>query len=44
VRPLTAIAAGLFLTLTGLAAAQPYETPQALLEAVYEPYFTGSFP
>ena len=43
-RPLTAIAAGLFLTLTGLASAQPYETPQALLEAFYEPYFTGSFP
>ncbi len=41
---LAVLAAGLFLTLTGLAAAQPYETPQALLEAFYEPYFSGNFP
>ena len=40
---LAAVAAGLFLALTGFAAAQPYETPQALLEAFYEPYFSGSF-
>ena len=40
---LAALATGLFLVLTGLAAAQPYETPQALLEAFYEPYFSGSF-
>jgi hypothetical protein len=41
---LAALATGLFLTLTGLAAAQPYETPEALLEAFYEPYFNGNFP
>jgi len=40
---LAALAAGLFLALTSLAAAQPYDTPQALLEAFYEPYFSGSF-
>lgn len=40
---LAALATGLFLALTGLAAAQPYDTPQALLEAFYAPYFTGEF-
>ncbi|MHA6690091.1 YqhG/Tai3 family protein [Devosia sp. A449] len=40
---LAALAAGLFLTLTGFAAAQPYESPEALLEAFYEPYFSGDF-
>jgi hypothetical protein len=40
---LAVLAAGLFLALTGLAAAQPYDTPQALLEAFYEPYFSGEF-
>ena len=40
---LAALATGLFLALTSLAAAQPYETPQVLLEAFYEPYFSGSF-
>lgn len=37
-------AAGLFLALTSLAAAQTYETPDALLEAFYAPYFNGNFP
>lgn len=41
---LAALVAGLFLTLTGLAAAQPYETPDALIEAFYAPYFNGDFP
>ncbi len=41
---LIAFAAGLFLALTGLAAAQPYQTPQALLEAFYQPYLDDSFP
>ena len=41
---LAALATGLFLALTGLAAAQTYDTPQALLEAFYEPYFSGDFP
>ncbi|MCR6673862.1 DUF3828 domain-containing protein [Devosia ginsengisoli] len=40
---LAAFATGMFLALTGLAAAQPYETPQALLEAFYEPYFSDTF-
>ncbi|QDZ10884.1 DUF3828 domain-containing protein [Devosia ginsengisoli] len=40
---LAALATGLFLALTSLAAAQPYETPQALLEAFYEPYFSDTF-
>lgn len=41
---LAALATGLFLALTGFATAQPYETPQALLEAFYAPYFNGNFP
>lgn len=40
---LVALAAGLFLALTGLAAGQPYDTPEALLEAFYDPYFSGDF-
>jgi len=40
---LALLAAGLFLALSGLAAAQPYETPQDLLTAFYEPYFTDDF-
>jgi hypothetical protein len=40
---LAALAAGLFFALTGLATAQTYDTPQALLEAFYEPYFNGEF-
>ena len=41
---LVTFAAGLFLALTSLVAAQPYQTPEELLEAFYEPYFSGSFP
>ena len=40
---LTALTAGLFLGLTGLASAQTFDTPQALLEAFYAPYFSGEF-
>lgn len=40
---LAAYAAGLFLAFTGFSAAQPFETPEVLLEAFYEPYFTGEF-
>ena len=40
---LAALAAGLFLAMTGLAAAQTYDTPEAMLEAFYEPYFSGEF-
>ncbi len=35
---------GLFLALVAPAAAQPFDTPQALLEAFYEPYLTDDFP
>lgn len=38
------LATGLLLAMTSFAAAQTYETPQALLEAFYEPYFSGNFP
>ena len=41
---LVPLAAALFLALTGLAAAQTYDTPESLLEAFYAPYFSGSFP
>lgn len=34
----------LLLALVAPALAQPYETPEALLEAFYEPYFTDDFP
>ena len=40
---LLALAAGLFLGFAGAALAQPYATPEDLLEAFYEPYFTGEF-
>lgn len=40
---LVALAAGLFLALTGFAVAQPYPTPEALLEAFYQPYMDDSF-
>lgn len=40
---LAALVAGLFVALTSLAAAQTYDTPQALLEAFYAPYFSGEF-
>jgi hypothetical protein len=40
---LAAFVTMLFLAFSGLAAAQTYATPQALLEAFYEPYFTGDF-
>lgn len=35
---------GLFLALVAPAAAQPFDTPQALLEAFYAPYLTDDFP
>lgn len=40
---LATLAAGLVLALTSLAAAQAYDTPEALIEAFYEPYFSGEF-
>lgn len=40
---LITLAFGLFLALATLANAQPYETPDALLEAFYQPYFDGTF-
>src|SRR5215217_6045887 len=41
---LVTLAAGLFLALSSLAVAQPYQTPDELLEAFYAPYFDGNFP
>lgn len=41
---LVTLAAGLVLALTSLAAAQSYDTPEALIEAFYQPYFDGSLP
>jgi len=41
---LAAVATGLFLALTSLAAAQTYADPSELLEAFYAPYFSGDFP
>jgi hypothetical protein len=41
---LLSIAACLFLTLTGVAAAQSFDTPQALLEAFYAPYIRDDVP
>ncbi len=41
---LAALAAGLFLSLTALAAAQSYDTPEALLEAFYAPYLNDEIP
>lgn len=40
---LLAFASVAFFALSGLAAAQPFDTPEALLEAVYAPYFSGEF-
>lgn len=40
---LAALAATVFLAFSGLAAAQTYDTPQALLDAFYAPYFSGEF-
>lgn len=41
---LATLAAGLVLALTSFAAAQSYDTPEALIEAFYQPYFNGNFP
>jgi hypothetical protein len=41
---LAALAVGLFLSLTALAAAQSYDTPEALLEAFYAPYLNDEIP
>ncbi|HEV7345805.1 MAG TPA: DUF3828 domain-containing protein [Devosia sp.] len=41
---LITLAVGLFVTTVGPAFAQPYESPEALLEAFYAPYFSGDFP
>ncbi|MCW5722062.1 MAG: DUF3828 domain-containing protein [Devosia sp.] len=40
---LAVLASGLFLGLSSLAFAQAFETPEALLEAFYAPYFSGEF-
>lgn len=40
---LTVLALSWLLAFPGLTAAQPFDTPEALLEAFYEPYFTGEF-
>ncbi len=39
-----ALVPALLLALAGPAFAQPFETPEALLEAFYEPYFSDDFP
>lgn len=39
-----ALLPALLLALVAPALAQPYETPETLLEAFYEPYFSGDFP
>jgi hypothetical protein len=41
---LVTLAAGFVLALTSIVAAQPYETPDALIEAFYQSYFNDSFP
>jgi hypothetical protein len=41
---LATLATGLFLAFSAAVAAQPYETPEALIEAIYQPYTTGNFP
>lgn len=38
-----ALSSSLFVVLTAAALAQPYATPEDLLTAFYEPYFTGDF-
>lgn len=40
---LNVLAVGLFMAMTGLVSAQPFESPRALLEAFYQPYFTDDF-
>ncbi|MFD1251455.1 MULTISPECIES: DUF3828 domain-containing protein [Devosia] len=40
---LVSLVTGLFLAFGSLASAQAYDTPQALLEAFYEPYFSDNF-
>jgi hypothetical protein len=40
---IAAFVTGLLLALTTIAVAQPYQTPEALLQAFYEPYFSGDF-
>ena len=40
---LVTFAAGLFLALTGMVTAQVFDSPSALLEAFYQPYFTNDF-
>ncbi|MDB5623863.1 MAG: hypothetical protein JWR39_2426 [Devosia sp.] len=40
---LVLLAASVVLAWGGLAHAQSYDTPEALLEAFYEPYFSGEF-
>lgn len=40
---LAALVSGLFLGLSTIAFAQGFDTPEALLEAFYEPYFSGEF-
>lgn len=40
---LVTVAVGLFLALTSMAAAQVFDSPKALLEAFYQPYFTNDF-
>ena len=40
---LVSLAAGIVFAFTGMAAAQTFDTPEALLEAFYQPYFDGQF-
>lgn len=41
---LAALVTGLFLAFSAAVAAQSYETPEALIEAIYAPYISGNFP
>ncbi len=41
---LNVLALSAFLSLAGVVSAQAFGTPEALLEAFYEPYFTDAFP
>lgn len=41
---LAALAFGLFLALSSLVSAQTFDTPDALIEAFYQPYFNDEFP
>lgn len=40
---LAALVSSAFLAFTAAASAQPFDTPQALLEAFYQPYFDDEF-